>query len=131
MSVFLPFDCLLLPVSRESGTPVPLWRHCSQDIAHSNQIVAGQRHQHLKANPVLVAELGFSYRPDVFSPTENFFDALAYLLTYFIARMRRGPSINRGTPVGIILCNMRGDLEFTCFSHEAPSVVEFVRTDSI
>ena len=62
MSVFLPFNYRLLPVSRKSGAPVPLRRHCSQDIAHSDQVVAGQRHQHLKANPILA---DVNIRPDV------------------------------------------------------------------
>jgi hypothetical protein len=129
MSPSIALPHCFLTVSCRSGAPVLSWRYRREDIAHSNQVVTCQRQQQLKSNPLLAPKFGFPDRSDRLAPTEDLFDPFASPLTHVITRMTRGAPVNGGTPVGVILSDMRGRLEFAQIVNKIPGVVELVGTD--
>src|SRR6266568_3341762 len=95
-------------------------------VFHSYQVVGRSVKVKLPANLLNTAVHGLTYSADGLHPTKAFFDPFSDSLADGIVRMIGCPTINGRLPVGVVLGNMRRDLEIAKFLDEFGGVVAFV-----
>jgi hypothetical protein len=104
--------------------PVALCR-CGQQIAHSRQVVGGQRQGEHPAHPPSMASLAQGAHS--LEPAEGLFDPLAPGLTDNIAAMAAGPLVDRTV---LLLCNMRSNVVIAQLANELLAVIALIRPQS-
>src|SRR5690606_6286314 len=88
-----------------------LCRCFGEDVAHPDEVVAGQSQQPLEANFLPAAELRLANLADLFTPAHDLLDPLTHLLTDVVAVMPGGAAVDCGAPVRNVLRHVRRDLE--------------------
>lgn len=108
-------------------THLVLRRRLQEDIWRPCKIVAGHGQQHVEVHPLLAAELGLKKWPYGFALTKDVFDTFVKPLTDVVALMAGGPTIDRQTPVRVVLGHVRDGLQFSQLGHKVSGIVRLVR----
>ena len=123
----------------ESGISLSVWPEidgwsclCRDQFGDSDQVVGDQIEQEIDGDGSNAAVFGLAHRAMLLAPAEDAFGHRPARLRHAIAFMPRGPSVDGAPPVlascsdGIVLCDMRRDVEGAQLGHVIGAVIGFV-----